>query len=83
MVFKKAPFGPSFHQSRRNKRSAPNDPGDPSRDPAFHETIEITVPFGPNVFFKLTFFDKDWLIDLFCRLFFVLCFVDHLYHTYS
>ena len=47
---KKAPFGPPFHQSRRNKRSAPNGPDRPSRDPAFHETVVITVPFGPSVF---------------------------------
>ena len=51
MFLKKAPFGQPFRPSGRTKRSAPNDPGRPSRDPAFHETIVTTVPFGPSAFF--------------------------------
>ena len=36
--------------------------GRPCRDLAFHETILITVPFGPSGFFKVTFVDGDWLM---------------------
>ena len=49
MDFKKAPFGPPYRPSNRKKRSTPDDPGSTSRDPAFHETMAITVPFGPGV----------------------------------
>ena len=49
MVFKKAPFGPPFRPSGRKKRSPTSDPRRPSRDPVFHETIVILVPFGPSV----------------------------------
>ena len=38
-----------FAQVDEQKRSTPNDPGCLSRDPAFHETTIITVPFGPSV----------------------------------
>ena len=41
--------GLPFRPSRRKQRSIRNDPGSHSRDPAFHETIVITVPFGPSV----------------------------------
>ena len=50
MVFKKAPFGQPFRPSSRKKKGTPNDPGNTSRDPAFHETMVITVPFEPSVF---------------------------------
>ena len=53
--FQKATVRPPFRQSRRDKRSARNDPGGPSRDPAFHETIVITVPFGPSGSLKSLF----------------------------
>ena len=54
-VFKKTLFGSPFRPSRQKQRSIRNDPDGPSRDPAFHETIIITVPFGPNVFFEAIF----------------------------
>ena len=53
--FLKAPFGPFFRPSGRKKRSPPSDPGGPSRDPAFHETIVILVPFGPSACKKVIF----------------------------
>ena len=55
MIFKKVPCGQPFRSSRRKKRSAPNDPDCPSRDPAFHETMVIIVPFGPSVFLNFIF----------------------------
>ena len=53
--FKKEPCGQPFRPSGRKKRSPPSDPGGPSRDPAFHETIVILVPFGPSVCKKVIF----------------------------
>ena len=49
-IAKKVPFGPPFCPSRRKKTSPPNGPGCPSTDPVFHETIIITVAFGPSGF---------------------------------
>ena len=73
MVFKKAPFGAPFRPSKRQEnRSTPNDPCCPSRDPAFHEIIVISVPYGPSVFFSSHFFDKDWPIS--CFVCFSLCY---------
>ena len=47
--------------------------GRPCRDPAFHETIVITVPFGPNAFLRRHFFDDDLLMFRFVC--FSLCYV--------
>ena len=75
MVFKKAPFGPPFRPSERKQINPPNDPGGPSRDPAFHdETFIITVPFGPSVFLKLIYLTKIGFL-----LFFELCFICYSY----
>ena len=52
MGFKKAPFGQPFRPNNPNKKKN-NDLGITSRDPAFHETIIITVPFGPTVFINV------------------------------
>ena len=41
-----------FAQRHGKKRSSPDDPGCPYRDPAFHETIESTVPLGPTGFLR-------------------------------
>ena len=43
------PLDQLFAQVDEKKRSPANDPCCPSRGPAFHETIIITVPFGPSV----------------------------------
>ena len=47
---KRHPLDHLLAQAVEQKRSAPNDAGRTSRDPAFHETIVITVPFGPSCF---------------------------------
>ena len=59
MVFKKASFGPPFRPSSQKKRSSPNDPGGPSREPILPETMIITVPFRPRVFWLTHLFDED------------------------
>ena len=72
-IFKKAPFGHHFRVAGRQKPMTPNSGERPCRDPASHETILITVPFGPSVFFNVIFFDEDWLTFRFnC---FSLCYV--------
>ena len=45
----------TFRRIKLQKQAAPNDSDPPCRDPAFHETIVITLPLGPSVF-KTTFF---------------------------
>ena len=47
--------GRPFRPSRRQKRSLVSHRAAPCRDPAFHKTIIITVPFGPSVFEKVIF----------------------------
>ena len=55
MVFKKAPFGHHFRAAGRQKPSPPKYGERPCRDLAFHETIIILVPLGPNVFKNIIF----------------------------
>ena len=43
-----------FAQADEKKKS-PNDPGCPSTDPAFHETIVNIVLFGPSGFLKVVY----------------------------
>ena len=50
MVFKKAPFGQPFRAAGRQTPTTLNDELRPGADPAFHETIIITVSFGPSGF---------------------------------
>ncbi len=50
MIFKKAPFGPHCRAAGRQKPTTPNYDLRPDADPIFHETMVITVPFGPSVF---------------------------------
>ena len=73
IFFKKHPLDYLFAKLIQQKKT--DGPGRTSTDPVFHETILITVPFGPSVFWKVIFVDKDSLISCFCLLFFVLCFI--------
>ena len=53
---KRHPLGYPFAQVDEQKKNLPNGPGRPSTDHIFHETIVITVPFGPSLlFFVLCF----------------------------
>ena len=77
MVFIKAPFGGPFHHKRRKIRSSPNDPGCPSSDPAFRETIVITMPLGPSGFLKVIFPTAIGSFSVFpaslCAMFYIYC----------
>ena len=45
-IFEKAPFGNHFRPQKLHRSSTPVEGERPFRDPAFHETIIITVPLG-------------------------------------
>ena len=49
MIFKKAPFGHHFRVEGRQGSSSKKAGWRRDRDPAFHETIIISVPKGPSV----------------------------------
>ena len=76
MIFIKAPFGHHFRVAGCPKPTPPNSDLRPGADPAFHETIVMTVPFGPSVLFKNNFVDNDWFIfpvfsDFVCAMFYI------------
>ena len=54
-IFKKAPFGHHFRSKRLQSSSTPVEGERPCRDPAFRETIVITVPLGHRCFLKYIF----------------------------
>ena len=54
-IFKKAPFGRPFQPPRLQAGTGKSASRRPCRDPAFHETIVITMPFGPTGFLKVVF----------------------------
>ena len=53
--FQKGTLWTTFSPKQAPKPSTPNDRERPCRDPAFHETIVITVPLGPSVFKNIIF----------------------------
>ena len=63
---KRHPLDHLFTQVDETKRSTPNDPCCPSRDPAFHEIIVFALPCGPSVFLLRQLFNEDWQIFAFC-----------------
>ena len=73
IVFKKAPFGQPFRQSRRPKTPPASHRTAPCHDPVFHKTILINVPLGPNGFKKVIFPTEIGSLSMsFC---FSLCYV--------
>ena len=48
-VFQKGTFSTPFSTTKAPKSPSVSRAGPPCRDPAFHETIIITVPLGPSV----------------------------------
>ena len=50
--FQKSTFWTPFSATKALKSPSVSQAGRPCRDPAFHESIVITVPFGPSVFFN-------------------------------
>ena len=73
--FQKGTFWTTFSCSRPPNPTTPNDEKRPSADPAFHETMVITVPFGPSVFFNVIFAIKIWSLSVFsaflCAMFYM------------
>ena len=53
MIFKEAPFGNHLRPKKLQSSSTPVEGERPCRDPAFHDTIVITVPMGTTVFLKV------------------------------
>ena len=65
-----------FAQADETKRS-PNNAGCPSSDPVYHETIGITVPFGPTGFQKVILSMESGPFYVFsdfrCAMFYIPC----------
>ena len=64
-VFKKTLFEDHVGPQKLQKSCTPVEGERPFRDPAFHETIVITLPLG-TVICLSNFFDGDWLTYCFC-----------------
>ena len=54
-LFEKTPFEDHFGPQKLQRSSTPVEGEGPFRDPAFHETIVITVPLGHRGFQKYIF----------------------------
>ena len=75
--FQKGTSWDTFLHKRSKKRFPGKHADCPGSDPAFHETIVITVPLGPTGFSKRHFFDGDLLILILsaflCAMFYMPC----------
>ena len=80
------PFGQPFCAAGHHKPTTPNYDLRPGADPVFHETIVITVPFGPNIFEKVILSMEDGsfsvLSAFLCDMFYI-TFVSHVLYYHS
>ena len=67
----------TFFVKKLNLATLLSRTGRPCRDPAFHETIVITMPLGPAGFFKIIFSIEIGSFSIcstfLCAMFYIIC----------